>query len=237
MNRQYDFTTATGDSIRQDFTTHVQSRKPVFSGGIRVNYHIPFRQSFSGESKITLSSGLLLERFQHGYIHTYTHTKLDSTFIPIYEWQHSSQGDSIRVIVDTVWNTHINKQNLSFTERQKATYVGVPLTFTYNWHRNRWSFYITAGAQINILLNNKTTVTLGDTLQHAPSMGIQQIAYRRIVPLLTANAGVRYRITEKFSFIIEPSFKYGLKSIYKRHYALQQRLSIVGINTGIRYHF
>jgi hypothetical protein len=90
---------------------------------------------------------------------------------------------------------------------------------------------------MNILLNNKTTVTSGDTLQNMPSLEVQQIDYRRVVPLVIANAGIRYKITDKLSFIIEPSFKYGLRSIYKGHNALQQRLSILGINTGIRYKF
>ncbi|MDO1451900.1 outer membrane beta-barrel protein [Rhodocytophaga aerolata] len=237
INTQYAFTTAKGDSISQDSATHLQARKAIVSAGMRINYHIPLRRSFKAASNITLSSGVLLERVQNASIYTHRQTTLDSTYTPVYEWHQSSGGDSIKVVVDTVLSTNINHKIRSFTQQQKVAYIGVPLTFSYNWHKNKWSFYITAGAQMNILLNTKTSMTSRDSLQIIPSLQGQQITYRGFVPLVVAHAGSRYRITEKLSFIIEPSFKYALQSIYKRPYALQPRLWIVGINTGIRYSF
>jgi hypothetical protein len=237
INTQYAFTTAKGDSIAQDSAIHLQARKVIVSAGMRINYHIPLRRSFQVASNITLSSGVLLERVQNASRYTHSQTTLDSTYTPVYEWHHSSWGDSIRVVVDTVLSKSINHKIRSFTQRQKVAYLGVPLTFSYNWHKNKWSFYITAGAQMNILLNTKTSIASGDSLQNIPSLEGQQITYRGFVPLVVAHAGSRYKITEKLSFIIEPSFKYALQSIYKRPYDLQPRLLIVGINTGIRYSF
>lgn len=116
----------------------------------------------------------------------------------------------------------ITGEEYRIQETQKLHYIGLPLRVSYRWgHFRRFSFYSTAGVQVDIPL--KGTLR---TFHVTDSVPIDISRQSLAVPLqwsVNASAGVQYHFTPHISFYVEPTLNYyipdrsGLRTIRREH--------------------
>jgi hypothetical protein len=216
-----------GDSLSQnDKVSDIRETGNLsMGGGIQVNLSL--------SKKFSVNTGLMYE--QIGQVRQYTYTT--SSFASHYEYIYGVRpSDSAYVIVDSVLHTVETKKATAVKERQKVNYLGIPLSLTLIWSRDRWQGFVTLGMQANVLLKSQYSRNSTDSLPTNPSpAGATNDIYRRFVPNLVIRIGTTYRVSNRLSLILEPVFQYTTSPIHKKEYAERQQFYSIGVVSGLRF--
>lgn len=206
------------------------SRRPfnvLPSGSVRLHYHL--------SGRLRVGSGLGVYRYGWRNVSERETVHQDTTLHYVYDWQpRPGRPDSVYAVVDSVWQVNTRTTRTTFSEAARATYVGIPLSLTMLGGRGRLAYSVSAGVQVNVLTGRSkrvaTTHSPGN-LPPGPARGS-----RRVVPMLTASAGVRYALSPRLALVLEPSAAYALTPPDKPPHGSRRSL-LLGLTSGVRIAF
>lgn len=201
---------------------------------VSVSYHFSnyyFIQSGLGISFSNDDGKYTIDYERYDYMGSYEDV-YDVTFdttpqgiIPIYHTKTVDVYDSVR---------HIS---ISQT-KNKYTYLQIPLLFGYNFSKNKMTYSVKGGPSLSVLLfDNIPAANLQDEY-------IKIISINQKIPIriqtnwqFLVSFGFAYRFSDNFSFSMEPSLRYYIRSAYEKKYITTKHPFSVGLRTGVVYKF
>ncbi len=118
--------------------------------------------------------------------------------------------------------------------------LDIPLLIGYEIDAGKFNFSINAGAYFNILARQKGKIlSQSDTLEFITSNNPQRInAFEKDLGIsVYGSLGLGYHIRPNLQLLIEPNFRYQLKSITLESYPLDQQYVNIGLLLGVRRQF
>jgi len=123
----------------------------------------------------------------------------------------------------------------SLKTRYKYQYYDIPLFISYSHGKNKLK--ISASLGVNVSLFRGYQVLVYPSLNGAnPSIKTNQSFFKKVYYSALFNVGAEYCFSDKLSFGLAPSFKYGLNSI-SQNSPVKGYLHSVGLNSSLRYKF
>jgi len=114
------------------------------------------------------------------------------------------------------------------------TYLQIPLFIGYKINSNKFSYSIKGGTSLSLLIFEKIPEAV------LPSGNISIINLNednpgRIKTLwhFMFSAGIEYKLSDRMSIAIEPTFRYYMKSAYERNYFTTKHPFSIGLRTGV----
>ena len=116
---------------------------------------------------------------------------------------------------------------------QRLQYIATPLLCQYQISRKRFNYYVFAGISSNFFIAGKTEVSYENlgTESTTKIEGLRKIYFAGII-----GAGLNYTISQKFSILVEPTFKKAITSI-NRNTPISSYPYSFGLGIGLVYHF
>jgi hypothetical protein len=135
---------------------------------------------------------------------------------------------------DTSYETGIRLVQSNNTHR----ILDIPLTLGYEIQRKRWRIGFNATAFLNVLFESRGRIVVPSTefkgFQTAATPAYP--AFRDQLGIsFSANATFAYQLSPNVSWIVEPHVRVLTESVTQSSYPLDQRYTILGLWTGIRY--
>lgn len=143
----------------------------------------------------------------------------------------STSIDTMRIEVQGVKKNYVANQYTS---------IDLPITMSYRWKREKWSFGVRGAVYLNLLFNQKGRV-LG--LNGKPawiSEGTENEldAYRAKSGLkFDGSIDVSYNFTPLWAIYAQPYFRYNGNTYTRDSYQLDHFMNTMGIRAGVRYNF
>lgn len=248
MSPLYSFRDADGQAIGGG--TEYESGLLAYSGGINVSYR--------GKSRLAIETGIHFSKMGISIgapgIHLFDRSY---EFAPMYDASNSPEliaiTNSIGNIVTKSGDVVVNGYKLNAEYGQEALtnsdvvnstqvaeqgieqhldYLEVPVNLRYTVVDRAFELQLVGGMSTNFLVDNRVTMeTASGPTEIGYLTNIRSVNYSG-----NAGLGMIYHLHEKFSFLLEPTFRYFLNSVNDetlpstRPYAL-------GIYTGISYTF
>ena len=136
---------------------------------------------------------------------------------------------------DTLQDIDTNYYRYEYRETIERKYLNIPITLSYRFTKNRWSFLIEGGICAAFVYNSNYEIYLNQLntekeWQRNPKAG------RNFVLGTSIGLGMEYALNDKFSLLCMPNFNYSLSNINAENkfrvnpYALR-------LSTGIRFRF
>jgi len=227
MTKLFDVSTTSGGSINE-------SQKVDFSAGLRFGYCLTKHWSLlTGVVYSTATS-----YFDFNKVITSSDEESEDEGERITNYNFATSFGVIDVpVTNSVYHPaavpEYTSAQLNMEGKQKLAYVSIPLDGRFTMGKNRWSCFIDFGITTNILVSQKTEVTdLNSGVAYSPDINGLKNTY------LTAGlgVGVQYRIMQRLSVFIEPTYRQGVtpinKEVPKKTYP-----SFFGIAGGLAVHF
>lgn len=128
---------------------------------------------------------------------------------------------------------HRDTLTLDISAEQKVRYICIPMECQYQFGKNRFSALVSAGVSSTILVSEKAEITYKNTCEKytANIGGLQDVFFSGIVSL-----GVQYRIFNRFSVFVQPSFTQAFTPINKNTPYKTYPSTIAG-SAGLNFHF
>ncbi len=198
-----------------------------------VSFHAGIRVSQPVYKNISVRLGLeyaqINERFQlidSGAIRV--QTVIDSIFAP--------DGTLIDIATNTITESGIREIN----HYNHLKYYTIPVTVGIQKSLNKMKLFMHAGAQFTVLSSYKGKI-LSPQLSAVEinSDGTAELQpYRSNLGInLVGSLGLSSPLSEHWSLLVEPNFRYTLRSISRGTYPVNQKYLTLGISTGLRYNF
>ncbi|MEM9820657.1 MAG: hypothetical protein AAF985_06275 [Bacteroidota bacterium] len=131
--------------------------------------------------------------------------------------------------------------------RLKTTYnkyrmLDIPLILGYEWYFKRFSLDVNAGVYFNVLFKQKGDILSPDTYPNLAPVSIssdnpnaQPVFLDKLGVSVYGSLGLNYNLNQDLQLLIEPNFRYQVKSITLDDYILDQRYVIPGLLVGVRF--
>lgn len=196
-----------------------------FHGGIR------FVQPITNNMAIKLGGeyAQITERFQlvdSGAVRV--QTVIDSIFAP--------DGSLTDIQTRTITENGIRAVN-NYNEIRTIT---IPVSMGYYHKWNNTTAFIHLGAQFTILSSYSGKILsphLNAVLIGSDPMATLQPFKDNFGINLIGSAGILYSISDKWSYFIEPNFRYTINSLSRSGYPLNQKFLTIGLSAGLNYKF
>ena len=199
-------------------------------------YSSGFRLSRVSEQGIAMRTGLIYSQINEVFDHTSTEYVPKSINVTI-DTLYNTNGDTI-----FVWDTIsvISVEEKRIVKTNKFRLLDIPLTAGFEYQVGKFVFNINGGIMLNLFMNTKGNIldlsgevaTIDSDSPHAVN------AYKNKVGLsLVGSFGVNYRLNESVMILFEPYFRKIVKPVSHQDYPLEQKYSIMGLRTGLRYKF
>ncbi|MDG1841044.1 MAG: hypothetical protein P8I93_01710 [Crocinitomicaceae bacterium] len=136
---------------------------------------------------------------------------------------------------DTLQDIDTNYYRYEYRETIERKYLNIPITLSYRFTKNRWSFLIEGGICAAFVYNSNYEIYLNQ-LNTEKEWERNPKAGRNFVLGTSIGLGMEYALNDKFSLLCMPNFNYSLSNINAENkfrvnpYALR-------ISTGIRFRF
>ena len=117
----------------------------------------------------------------------------------------------------------------------KYEYFDLPFLVGYHFRKNKFSIHPSFGASLSFFYRYRI-VQLQEKYKDRVVIAGDDTPFKKVYYSALINIGAEYRFSNKFSFNIEPTFRYGLTSIVK-NLPVNGYLHSFGLVTGLRYHF
>ena len=126
----------------------------------------------------------------------------------------------------------------AITETQASyTYLEVPLLFGYQYDFGRVSLFARGGPAASFLINRNIPVQDPEERARVVNVDYQVPTRSQVNWQLMFGAGIDYKLSERISFGLEPTFRYALKSEYDLSGDLSGSAHSFGIRAGLNYKF
>ena len=136
-------------------------------------------------------------------------------------------GQWVHVETTTPGETHYIATN-------KISFIEFPALAGYGFRVKKFEIEIKAGALIGYITGANTmtfSLNSGDVVKYNE---LSNSPYSKICWSAIGAANVLYPLGERFSVFAQPSFKYGLNSIFKDNYSVTKKIQSVNIGIGLR---
>ncbi len=198
----------------------------TYSFGAHINYNI---KNFFIQSGILYTQ--FVETLNYNYNQTYSYYDIDTL-------------DSYYTIagIDTNWyyvkdSVKMEKTNSKLYESiNKTTYIEIPLSLGYNIKGNFISFYLKGSIITGFLINvngkiiSQNNNKLVDIDSNNPKFVKPNFAF-------AGSIGIKCKLDNSSSLIIEPCYRKSLNSIYNKSYPISKKTQSIGLTVGLRYKF
>jgi len=128
------------------------------------------------------------------------------------------------------------------TSYNKYRMLDIPLILGYEWYFKKFSFDINAGVYFNVLFKQKGDILSPDTYPNLSPVSIssnnpnaQPAFLDKLGFSVYGSLGFNYNLNQDVQLLMEPNFRYQVKSITLEEYILDQRYIIPGLLIGIRF--
>jgi hypothetical protein len=236
----------------QDYEKHI---RPEWSIGVYFNPEVTSCSDQSIANSVSYNASILpqvkFNRFfmQSGINMRFTHDKGNyavdyNRFLGTYEQVDYITFDSTANGVIPTYYTHtenvydtVNHYSISET-KANYTYLEIPLLFGYRYSFGKFSIFAKAGPSASFLVI-KDIPEAG-----APEEGARIINVNYQVPVrntvnwqVLMGAGFDYKLADKISFSLEPTFRFAIKPEYSLPDGAKGNTSSFGIRAGLNYNF
>jgi opacity protein-like surface antigen len=237
------------------YQENARHNRPDWSIGIYFNPEVTSCQEKSIENTVSYSASILpqmsFNRFfiQSGINMRFTHDKGNyavdyNRYLGTYEHVDKITFDSTENGVIPTYYTHtvevydtVNHYAISET-KANYTYLEIPLLVGYRYKIGKFSIFVKAGPAASFLVI-KNVPAAGYPEDKARIINVDyQIPARSTVSWqLMMGAGFDYQLADKFSFSLEPTFRYALKPEYSLPDGARGNTTSFGIRAGLNYNF
>jgi hypothetical protein len=236
----------------QDYEKHF---RPDWSIGVFFNPEVTSCKDQSIGNTISYNASILpqisINHFfmQSGINMRFTHDKGNyrvdyNRYLGTYEHVDYITFDTINNVVIPTYYTHIedvfdtvNHYSVSQT-KANYTYLEIPLMFGYRYTFGKFSIFAKAGPSASFLIIKDIPGAV------SPEEGAKIINVNYQVPVrntinwqLMMGAGFDYKLADKISFSLEPTFRYALKPEYNLPDGAKGNTTSFGIRAGLNYNF
>jgi hypothetical protein len=236
----------------QDYEKHL---RPEWSIGVYFNPEVTSCSDQSIANTVSYNASILPQvKFNHFFMQSginmrFTHDKGNyavdyNRFLGTYEQVDYITFDSTANGVIPTYFTHtenvydtVNHYSISET-KANYTYLEIPLLFGYRYSFGKFSIFAKAGPSASFLVI-KDIPEAG-----APEEGARIINVNYQVPVrntvnwqVLMGAGFDYKLADKISFSLEPTFRFALKPEYSLPDGARGNTSSFGIRAGLNYNF
>lgn len=120
--------------------------------------------------------------------------------------------------------------------KNNYTYLQIPLYVGFQKQVNRFGWFVKGGPVFNVLLNsNIPDPVVGD--DRIVDLNQQMPMRVKTSWQFAVSAGFSYKLSDKVSVAIEPTFRYYLNSQYERKYITTKHPYSIGLRTGLLFNF
>jgi hypothetical protein len=236
----------------QDYEKHILAD---WSIGIYFNPEVTQCQDASIENTISYNASILPQlSFNHFFMQSgvnmrFTHDKGNyavdyNRYLGTYEHVDYITFDSTENGVIPTYFTHtekvydtVNHYAISET-KANYTYLEIPLLFGYRYTFGKFSIFAKAGPAASFLVNRNVPDAVNPE-DNAKIINVDyQIPARSTVNWqLMMGAGFGYQLADKFSFSLEPTFRFAIKPEYDLPVGARGNTTSFGIKAGLNYNF
>ncbi|HKR03581.1 MAG TPA: hypothetical protein VJY62_03020 [Bacteroidia bacterium] len=214
-----------------------ETEKISFSAGIGLN--IPYKNFFvePGVNYSLVKSDFSYSKPQmvwdtsgsHYNYNIYFSYILDSSGIPI---------DSF-LVKDSSWVTvaNLSYSKISVKTSNKISILEIPLWAGYKFSAGKFDMEVKTGASVSFITSIHTTLLPANSETVILYNDREDSPYRKNYFSLLAAANVVYNINDRFSIFLQPAFKYGLGSIFKKDYPVSKKIQNYSLGAGLRIKF
>ncbi|MEM8909712.1 MAG: hypothetical protein AAGD05_17825, partial [Bacteroidota bacterium] len=155
---------------------------------------------------------------------------------------------TIEYTIDPINGDTISRNEVTTVQpgqRVKTTYnkyrmLDIPIILGYEWYFKKFSLDVNAGAYFNMLFRQKGDILAPGTEPEPVSISSKNSnaypAFRdRLGVSLYGSIGFNYNLNQDVQLLLEPNFRYQLKSITIEDYQLDQKYLNVGLLVGVRF--
>jgi hypothetical protein len=195
----------------------------AYSGGIKLGYGISKKVSLQAGLNYTRSSttvrpkDIYAEQDNNGNVHYRFDCSSGYTYVPPHSGLTPAPGDSISLT---------SNHNI-------LAYLGIPLAIEYRFSFGKFSLSASAGVQVNILLEGKTTVVLGKNTSDETSVSTTTEGLKRSYFSAVTSITGELQLNKKLSLVIAPTGQFGLSPINEGA-SVKTRPNYLGLATGLK---
>tara|TARA_Y100000385_G_scaffold144695_1_gene150248 strand:+ start:918 stop:2795 length:1878 start_codon:yes stop_codon:yes gene_type:complete len=136
---------------------------------------------------------------------------------------------------DTLQDIDTNYYRYEYRETIERKYLNIPITLSYRYIKNRWSFLIEGGMCVAFVYNANYEIYLNQLntekqWQRNPKAG------RNFVLGTNIGLGMEYALNDKFSLLCMPNFNYSLSNINAEN-KFRVNPYAFRVSSGIRFRF
>lgn len=236
----------------QDYEKHI---RPDWSIGVYFNPEVSSCKDQSIENTVSYNASILPQMsFNHFFMQSginmrFTHDKGNyavdyNRYLGTYEHVDYMTFDTIdNVIIPTyythtedVWDT-VNHYAVSET-KANYTYLEIPIMFGYRYSFGKFSIFAKAGPSASFLVI-KDIPAAGSPEEGARIINVNyQVPVRNTINWqLMMGAGFDYKLADKISFSLEPTFRYAIKPEYDLPDGAKGNTTSFGIRAGLNFNF
>ena len=142
-------------------------------------------------------------------------------------------ADSLSVPGQEVNDT--NYYRYEYRETIERKYLNIPITLSYRYIKNRWSFLIEGGICAAFVYKSNSEIYLNQ-LNTEKQWQRNTDAGRRFVFGTSIGMGMEYALNDKISLICMPNFNYSMSNINSEN-KFRVNPYAFRVSTGIRFRF
>lgn len=236
----------------QDYETHSRA---AWSIGLYFNPEMSSCKDQSIGNTVSYNASLLPQiSFSHFFMQSginmrFTHDNGDygvnyNRYLGTYEHVDYMTFDTVNNVVIPTYYTHtvdvwdtVNHYKV-FDTKANYTYLEIPVLFGYRYSFGKFSIFAKAGPSASFLIYKERATA------DVPEEGAKIINENYQVPVrntinwqLMMGAGFDYKLAEKISFSLEPTFRYSIKPEYDLPDGAKGNTKSFGIRAGLNYNF
>ncbi|MEP7168443.1 MAG: hypothetical protein ABI855_03665 [Bacteroidota bacterium] len=222
----------------EDESKKSETVKTSFGAGLGIC--IPFKNFFA-------EPGINYSFLKSDFSHTISQVNIDTSgshynFVFTQVYVNDSNGiptDSFLVHSDSTWITlgDTSVLKIPVNSSNKITILEIPLWIGYKFSAGKFDIEIKAGASVSFITTVNTTLLYPYSDSTVVFNDIKNSPYRKNYFSILAGANLLYNINDRFSIFLQPSFKYGLGSIFKNDYPISKKIQNSSLGAGLRINF
>jgi hypothetical protein len=237
------------------FQENIKHFNGIWSLGFYFNPEVTRCKDQGIENTISYSASILPQlSFSHFFIQSGVNMRFTSDrgnyavdynrFLGTYEDVYDVTFDSTENGVIPTYYTHtvevydtVNHYSVSQT-KANYTYLEIPLLFGYRYSFGKFSLFAKAGPAASFMLS-KNIPPAGNPEENARIINVDyQIPVRSTVNWqMMMGAGFDYKLADRISFSLEPTFRFALKPEYSLPDGAKGNTTSFGIRAGLNYNF
>jgi opacity protein-like surface antigen len=236
------------------YQENARNNRPAWMIGVYFNPEVTNHHSSDLENTVSYSVGLMPQvNFNHFFIQSglnarFTHDKGNSAvsynrFLGTYDDVYLVTFDSTENgVIPTYYTEEVEVydtlDHYAITETEASyTYLEIPVLFGYRYEFGKLSVFAKGGPSAAFLVRQKMPVQDPEENARIVDVDYQVPARSQINWQLMLGAGIDYRLSDRISFSLEPTFRYYLKSEYDIPDDASSKSHSFGIKAGLNYKF